>query len=398
MLKRYTALLLLTLPVALGGCSMFDDDEESYVAELVDFQPKFAIDDSWDVSVGSGVGESFSQLHPTVAYDKLFVADRDGTVAAFDKNSGDRLWATHVGATDPDSWFSAKLPADVAGGLSSAYKKLYLGTEQGDVIALDVETGEPVWRVMVKGEVLAAPAVDQGVVVVATHSGLIFGLDAETGEERWQYKGGSPALTLRANSTPAVAKGAAFVGSADGKLTAIVIDKGFEAWTLQITTPAGANDLDRMVDIAADPVIIGDTLYVVAYNGELAAIDMRGGQPAWKREYSSYRGFSIDGFDLYITDSKSKLYGLDRRNGGEQWLQSGLEGRALTTPAVVGDYLVVGDFEGYLHWLDRKDGSFVARQKVDGSGFYSKPVVDGERFYIQARDGDVYAFDLPTSN
>lgn len=400
MLKRYAAVWLLSLPLALTGCSsLFGDDEDGpYIAELQDIDAQFDADDSWNVSVGDGVGEHFSQLHPTVAYGKLFAADREGTVAAFDKQTGERVWHTHVGLVDEESWFDSHLPADVAGGLTAAYKKLFLGTEQGDVIALDVETGELLWRAMVGGEVLAAPAVDMGIVVVSAHSGVIYGLDAETGDERWQYKGSSPALTLRANSSPVAAQGAAFVGTADGKLSAIVIDKGFQAWEQQITTPAGANELDRMVDIAATPIIVGGTLYVVAYNGELAAIEMRTGQPAWKREYSSYRGFTIDGFDLYITDSSSMVVGLDRRNGGEKWVQSGLEGRAITTPAVVGDYVVVGDFEGYLHWLDRTDGQFVARDKVDGSGFYSKPVVDGDRFYIQARDGDIYTFDVPVKN
>ena len=242
---------------------------------------------------------------------------------------------------------------------------------------------------------MAPPVESGGMLVVNTLSGKVYGLNSATGAEVWRYDDAVPPLTLRGLGIPAIENGGVFFGTSDGRLNALFLDRGFQIWEERITQPAGSNDLERMTDVDADVIVSTDTIYAVAYNGDLIAAELRSGREKWKRPYSSYQGMVMDGFQLYLSGSKSYVYAIDRRDATELWANLKLENRQITTPAYVGRYVVVGDFEGYLHWLDAVNGEFVARMEVDSSGLYTAPIVVGNIMYVQARDGDLYAIETP---
>ncbi|RCU48798.1 MULTISPECIES: outer membrane protein assembly factor BamB [Corallincola] len=389
------ALLFAVSLVAVSGCSLFGDDDEIKIAELPDIEMQFEADVIWDYQVGDGVGEYYSRLRPAVAYGKLFAASRFGDVVAIDLESGYEVWQQDVTKRKPGWLFDERINAMISGGLTVRYKQLFFGTEKGRVISLDAETGEVLWDVEVDAEVLAPPTVDQSVVVVNTGSGKLFGLDSVSGKQLWSYQQELPSLTLRGVSSVAAAQGGIILGKANGKVAALSITNGIEYWEQEAAPPKSGSDLDRIVDVDADPVILAGTIYAVAYNGYLQALDIRSGRALWQREYSSYRGFSIDGFNLYLSDFQGHIYAIDRRTGLELWSNRDLENRGVTEPVPFGDYVVVGDFESYLHWLDPKSGALVSRIEVGDDGLYSSAVVDGDTLYVQSRDGTVSAVKMP---
>ncbi|GHF84201.1 outer membrane protein assembly factor BamB [Thalassotalea marina] len=390
-------LLLACLLTGLMACSSTDDDiDETEPVELTEITEKFEAKVMWEESVGDGVSKYFSRLKPFVAYNKVFSASRDGDVYAFDPVTGKKLWHTDLSKADEEGgFFSSRKPAYLNGGPIAAINRVYIGSENGEVFALDAETGELVWQEKVKGEVISAPGFDAGVLVVNTASGIVKAFNASTGEELWQVEQEVPALTLRGVSSPSLAAGGAVIGSPDGQLTVYLIENGQQGWTVEVGEPTGSTELDRVIDIDSRPVIYGDKVYSVSARGNLAAIDLRTGRILWKRQYSSYRQISIDGNTIYLTDVKGHVYAIDRVNGLEKWSQLSLTNRNVTGPAVVGNYVVVGDFEGYLHWLDAATGDFVARHEVDGSGIFSTPVVEDGILYVQSRDGDLQAIKTP---
>ena len=99
--------------------------------------------------------------------------------------------------------------------------------------------------------------------------------------------------------------------------------------------------------------------------------------------------------DIFLTDIKGHVYGVDRQNGFEKWSQLSLTNRGVTGPAVVGNYIVVGDFEGYLHFIDQTTGNIVARHEVDSSGLNIAPTVHDDIIYAQSRNGDLQAIKIP---
>jgi len=379
MKKMFNKVLLSSaVLVLLAGCA--GEEENVIMAPVPVVKSEFTPKSLWSTSIDDGVGHYFSKLTPEYAYSKVFVASRDGVVKALDPNNGKELWKA-----DLEQDVSARL----SGGIRAAYGQIYIGSENGTVTALDAETGELAWNVKVEGEVLASPIAEDNLVIVNTSRGSLIALDQATGDQKWTISTEVPNLTLRGESRPAAVSGGVFWGTPSGRLAAAISSRGQLIWQQPVGQPKGATEIDRLVDVDASPVIIGGTLYTIGYNGQLIAIDLRSGKPMWKRNYSSATDMVTDGSRLFIVTDNDHLVAVDARSGTELWTNEQLENRLLTAPKIIDGYVVVGDTEGYLHWVDRSSGEFVAQQMVDDSGFSVGPVeVDGG-YVIVTRDGDV---------
>jgi outer membrane protein assembly factor BamB len=415
--KRLSGVLLLTAVFStLSGCETTEENEELRIAELQPINIKRHVEVEWREQAGDGVANYYSNLQPAISGDVIFAASRSGEVFAYSKENGKEIWESDVRPERLgliDRILLEELPsAKVSGGITAAYDNLYVGTENGEVIALSQENGEVIWRTEVKGEVVSAPAAGEGWIAVTTTSGHVAALHPDTGELRWQIETDVPALSLRGTSSPIIAGGGVLFGTATGKLSVVLLNKGLTAWEAAISKIKGATELERLVDLDTQPVIAGSTVYTIAYNGNLAAVDMSSGQVRWKREYSSYRNLSIEGNTLFLTTSKGIIAAVDATTGVEKWSVSEFYNRRSTKPVVYKDTIVVGDFEGYFHFLDKNDGSIVSRFKYDDYDYsglnwfiswftsedrtaYVEPVTDGELLYIQTRDGELTAVSLP---
>ena len=407
--KRIVSLLLVGT-VVLSGCSTisdwFADDEEIAIRRLEPIEPMFVPDTLWSVDIGGGVSHYYSRLEPAIAYGNVYAANRQGLVGAYEQSSGKKVWERNFAVYQDQGltsgikklWSNGE-PAKISGGLSIAYETVFFGTENGEVIALDANTGEVKWQTTVKGEVIAAPAIDEGVVVLNTGSGLVFALNATDGEQLWVYESEVPPLSLRGVSAPAAVSGGAIIGTATGKLVVNILGTGQTAWEQVISSASGVTELERIVDIDSQPLVFGGVIYVITYDGSLAAVELRSGRVVWKREYKSYRRLTTVGSNLFVVDANSNVYALDSRNGVELWSQGKLKKRVLTAAVPVGDYLVAGDKWGFLHWFNQSDGKLVARLAVgdddEDESIYSSPVVDGKTVYTQTRDGKLVAVQTP---
>lgn len=395
--KLLVALIVL---VMLSACSSSDDeDEEIRVAELTEITEKFSPEVIWDHSVGDGVSDYFSRIKPYVGYNKVFSASREGDAVAYDAVTGEKIWHTDLSDIDNErGFFDSRKSALISGGPVVGVNKVFYGSENGVVYALDANTGELVWQGQVKGEIIARPAIDSGILVVNTASGIIKAFNAITGEDLWQIEQEVPPLTLRGISAPTVAAGGVLVGSSSGDLNVYMLEKGQAGWSSPVGEATGSTELERVVDVDAAPVVFGDKVYAISSRGNLVAVDIRNGRILWKRQYSSHRQLAVAGNLIYLTDIKGHVYAVDRINGLERWSNLELTNRGVTGPAIQGDYLVVGDFEGYLHWLDEETGEIVARHHLDGSGLYATPTVDNNVLYSQSRDGDLEAITIALGN
>ncbi len=379
----------------ISGCS---SKKERLVLPEVNNQ--FAPVLAWDHSAADGVQHFDSSLRPLILGDKLYAASRTGLINAYDLESGKRLWTYDVRRDEVLSTWRVLThrgtnTARVSGGLSHGFGHLLFGTENGEVIALDPASGERRWTSKVPGEVLAAPAAGDGMIAVNTGSGFIVALNPADGSHRWQFEQELPALTIRGVAEPSIVPGGVVFGSGSGKVGVLISDHGLPAWEEQIATPQGATDLSRLVDVDARPLVVGNTIYAIAYNGELVALELNSGRTLWKRDYASFRNMALADNVLYIVDSVGRVHAIDRRNGQELWSQTALERHFLTAPAVFGDYLVFGDNKGNLHWLDRRSGDMLARHQFHRSGMYAAPVTNGELLVLQSRNGDLVVLRQP---
>ncbi|MEN0580439.1 Beta-barrel assembly machine subunit BamB [Phytobacter palmae] len=379
-------LLSVTL---LSGCSLFNGEEDVVkMSPLPTVTNQFNPSTAWSTSVGSGIGDFHSNLHPALDSGVVYAADRRGTVKAVSASDGKEVWSVNL--AEKSGWFSSS-PALLSGGVTVAGGHVYVGSEKAKVYALNTNDGSQAWKTNVAGEALSRPVVSDGLVLIHTSNGQLQALNESDGAVKWTVNLDMPSLSLRGESAPATAYGAAIVGGDNGRVSAVLMQQGQMIWQQRISQATGPTEIDRLSDVDTTPVIVNGVVYALAYNGNLTALDLRSGQIMWKRELGSVSNFIVDGNRIYMIDQNDRVLALTTDGGVTLWTQSDLLHRNLTAPALYNGYIVTGDSEGYMHWINVEDGRFVAQQKVDGSGFLTDPVAADGKLLIQAKDGTLYA-------
>ena len=267
-----------------------------------------------------------------------------------------------------------------------------MGTSKAKVVALNSENGEQLWENTVSSEVLAVPVITRSIVIVRTTAGEVVALDEKTGRRLWSYEHSVPALSIRGTGAPLVIGDNVIVGYDNGKLVALQLNNGKFVWEATIAMPKGRSEIERLVDLDVDPVESDGVIYIAAYNGGVSAVSADNGEILWRREnFSSHTGLSFDNSHLYMTDLSSHVLQLEQKRGGGLWKQSDLSHRKLTAPTLYQNYVVVGDFDGYVHWLSNRDGRMLGRVQVSSSGIDIKPIVVEGIVYVYAKDGTLAA-------
>ncbi|GAB3109158.1 outer membrane protein assembly factor BamB [Aestuariicella hydrocarbonica] len=373
-------LLIAGLMIALAACSS-NDDVDLEPAELVDFDETVEINRHWSENVGMGAGKNYNLLPLATLSDQVFAVDAEGLVAAIDIASGDENWET-------------ELEVPVSSGVGAAQGQVFLGTLKGEVIALDAVSGTVQWRKPLTGEILAPPQSNGREVVVQTLDGKIYGLQASDGTQLWMHDSTIPALTLRGTSTPLVTATSAYVGFATGKVVALDVKDGTTQWEQRVAVAQGRSELERVIDINSAPLLVGELLYSVSYQGRLVALNRGTGRGLWAQKESSVNNLSAGLGNIYITDADDNVKAYDALSGELVWTNEQLVRRQLGAPQTFGRYVAVADFEGYVHILNQADGAFVARRKVDGDGVRTPMTAVGDTLIVYGNSGELEALSI----
>lgn len=354
---------------------MGGEDNTDPPAELTEYEPEIELEYLWKESVGSGSGDKFLKLIPAVHDGKIIAADIEGLVEARDLKSGDVIWESE---TD----------AKYAGGPGVSDATVVLGTSDGYVVALNMGNGSERWTVPVSSEVISVPVISQGIVVVRTTDGRVIALNESDGATLWVYELSVPALSIRGTGAPIVLNDNVICGFANGKLLSLRLSDGKHVWETSIAIPGGRTEIERLVDLVVDPIATDGVIYIASYRGGSSAVLEQNGDVIWRNsEISSYTGMSHDWRYLYVSDVNSDVWQVDQRNGASLWKQSDLHQRKLTAPVAYDNYVVVGDFEGYLHWLSKSDGRQLGRIRISNVAIDAQPVVVGDVLYVYANNG-----------
>lgn len=336
---------------------------------------------NWSHQLGKTANYDFS---PVLEAGFIYAANAEGDIAKLDAESGQESWRVNVDET-------------ISGGVGAGGGLVLVGTNRGHVLAYGV-SGKLVWKAQLSSEILSAPRYFDGKVIVRSGDNHIYGLDAADGTRKWVYERKVPALSLRSSAGVVVDGGAVYAGFSGGKMAAIRADNGKLLWESTIAIPKGVTEIERIADITSLPVVAGPVVYAVAYQGRVAAVDRVNGKVLWNREISSYTGMHYSDEKLYLSHALGSIYALDSSTGRTFWRQGDLLNRRLTSPVVINNRMVVGDLEGYVHFLDIVDGKFTSRIKVDSQAVMS--IITGQtatQVIVATRDGGLYSLGLGSS-
>lgn len=371
-------LLPLLATLLLAACS--GKENVRAPAELKDIaNPALKPVTLWTSS--SGGGKFYDTLRPVLEPDAVFSASQKGEVRALDPATGRELWSARTGAR-------------VVSGPSVSGNAVLVGTLDGELIALKRADGAPLWRTRISSEVMAAPASDGDVVVARSVDGRLHGLSAVSGAARWSFDRSVPNLTLRGLSAPLLQDGRVFAGMDNGRVIALAAADGQPLWEQVVAAPSGRTELDRLTDIDAGLLMVGNEIYAASFGGEVACLDAETGQVLWRRSIKSHSGLTLARDLLIVTDEAGVVWALDARTGAAAWKNEDLKYRRLSPPAFFGEHVVVADFEGYLHWLSPGDGALVARVRAGSDPIRAPMVAGADRLYVLNSSGRLAAIGL----
>ena len=362
----------------MAGCSSLNPfaskPKGNQPAPLVDLKGSMAVRTAWKLEVGKSQSYMFT---PALAGNTIVAAGGDGTLVRAEAATGREIWRTKAGM-------------DLTAGVGTDGNVIVLGGAKGMLLAFDMD-GKKLWEAQLSSEILSAPVVGQGIVVARSIDNRIVGYDAKTGQKKWTVQRTAPALTLRLAPGMAIHDRDVLIAQPGGKLMSLILATGAPRWEIEVGVARGATELERVTDMGGTPVIIDSDVCAVSYQGRVGCFDLASGSPRWMRDLSSEVGVAADQRFVFAADDKGAVSAYNRDSGTSAWKNDKLAYRRLSTPVSYGRAVAVGDYQGYVHFLSREDGAFLARAATDGSAIASTPLVAGSNLIFQTQNGTVTA-------
>ncbi|OIJ41021.1 outer membrane protein assembly factor BamB [Massilia timonae] len=368
-------LALMTGCSTLNSLNPFASDKKGdQPAKLVELKGSMAVRTAWKLDIGKARGYTFS---PALTGNTVVVAGADGAIARVEAGSGKQLWRI-------------KADTELSAGVGTDGNLIVVGGDKGQLLAFDMD-GKKLWTSQLSSEILSAPVVSQGIVVARSIDNRIVGIDAANGNKKWTVQKVAPPLTLRNAPGMIVAGTDVIVAQPGGKLSSMILATGAPRWDVEVGVSRGATELERVTDIGGAPVLFENEVCAASYQGRVGCFDLVTGSAKWTRDLSSDAGVAVDQLYVFAPDDKGALHAFTRDTGSSSWKNDKLAFRRLSTPLSYGRAVAVGDFEGYVHFLSREDGSFLARAATDGSPIMGTPLVAGTNLIFQTQNGTVTA-------
>jgi outer membrane protein assembly factor BamB len=363
------------LALVCGACSSTTGPKP---AELPRLEHEAQVRTLWSASTGDADRFVFT---PALVDGSIYSAARDGTVTRFEAASGRTLWSVSAGNR-------------LSGGVGADARSVAVANEDGEVIVLDAENGQRRWSARVSSEVIAAPAVGADLVLVRSIDNRLSAFGAQDGKRRWVYQRAPSSLIIRAPAGVTIQGDTAFAGFAGGKLTAIALSNGGVRWEATVALPKGGTELERVADVVGDPAVQGREVCAATYQGRVGCYEGASGRQVWARDISSLTGVSLDARYAFVSDDRGAVQAFDRTNGRSVWKQDKLAHRQLSLPQPFGEFVAVGDLEGYVHFLARDTGAFVARYATNGGAVRAAPRAVPGALLVQTQKGALHALAL----
>jgi len=350
---------------------------------------------SWTASIGSGADDDERFVDaPIVADGKVFALDVSTRASAFTADTGRSLWSNELSPESEED------DGHIPGGLAYYKGRVYATTGFGDVIAVDANTGEEVWRVYVRSPIRSAPTVRNGRVYVLTLDSRLLALRGDTGETLWIHVGVSEVASLLGGGSPAVDDNIVIVPFASGELVALTADSGKSIWSDSLTSVRRTDSVSTLSHIRGNPIIDRGRVFAVSHGGVMASFDLKTGERIWDRELGGIGNPWVAGDYIFMLTTEDEIVCLSRDDGRIFWVR-GLprfedpedhEGPIVWTgPVLASDRLIVTGSQGEAWAISPYSGELLGTIELPDA-VSVPPVIAGGTVYFLADNADIVAY------
>lgn len=325
----------------------------------------------WHLSIGT---VSFP-LNVALVNEQAYVADDQGSVYALNVQTGQLVWRVNLNTS-------------LTAGVGADAQRVSVVTRDNQLVTL--EGGREVWRRNLPAAVFTAPLVAGGRVFVLSADRAISAFDGASGRPLWtQQRPGEP-LVLKDAGVMFPVSDTLMVGLAS-RLVAIHPGSGAFLWDVTLATTRGTNDIERLIDLSGRVSRVGDSVCAQAFQATVSCVDVARGSLSWSKPATGYRGVHGTANSVFGVESNGRVQAWKRANGERLWSYDGIQLREPTAPLVMGAALALGDAQGHVHFLAVDDGRLMGRVDTDGSGIQVAPVLAGRSAIVVTRKGGVFA-------
>jgi len=378
-IKFTSALAILAL---LGGCSTLGSTMSSLnpfggnavkPAALQPFTAQLKVVNSWSVDVGDSKEGTFA---PVALESTVYAASEEGQVMAIDKATGKVKWKVKA---------AKKLKA----GVAVTADTVAVVDDANNLLAYDLD-GKQKWQVGVGSDVSSVPVGASNTIFVRTIDFSVLAYAASNGGQRWKYSRQLPPLTLRVNTPVDVNNARVYAGFPGGRLVALDLNNGAVVWEGNLASPTGTTEIERISDVTGTPIYNFREVCAASFQGKVGCLDAVTARPIWSSDFSAPSGSSVDDRYMIAPNELGDLFAFSRSGGKQVWRIETFQRRQPTSPTVIGRAVAVGDYEGYVHFIDRDTGKTIARTKVGSSSLTSQAVpVESDALLVQSRGGNL---------
>jgi eukaryotic-like serine/threonine-protein kinase len=295
--------------------------------------------------------------------------------------------------------------------------RIYFGSTDGNLYAVDAESGAQQWKFEAKSRIPSSPAVSAGIVYFTAYDGNFYAVDASTGVLKWKFQTGGerrfagkhlhgvqPVSETMPDpfdcylSSPVVWRGAVYFGSGDGNVYSLNAASGTLNWKFK------TGDV-----VHASPAIANGTVFIGSWDSFFYALDASTGKEKWRfktgddPDTHNQVGIQssaavVDGM-VYFGCRDSHLYALDANTGRQKWAY-GTDGSWVVSSPSVRDgkvYFATSD-SSLVYELDAKSGVALRSLGLNHWYLYSSPALVGGMLYVGSTQGKLVAIDLASFN
>ena len=363
-------LLAVGLALLVSACSSAPEKPKASPLPVV--TGGFKVQPAWK----SQVGVTPSHLLASVHGQQMALASAQGQLAVMDVLSGRDVWRIN-------------LNTPIQAGVGGDGRRFAVVTQANELVV--AQAGQVLWRQFLPALSYTPPLVAGDRVFVMTGDRAVAAFDADTGQRLWGQQRPSDPLLLRQAGLLMPLGDNLLVGWG-GRLASLNPLTGAVRWETLVGVTRGTNEVERLVDLVAGASRQGNSLCVRSFQTSVACLDGLTGRMAWSRPAQGHQGLDGNEQTLVGVESDGKVLAWQRSTGNPLWTQDALRFRGLSLPLLLNNAVVVGDQEGWVHFLSPQDGKPLHRVATDGSAITGKPILAGQMLVVVTRTGGVFGF------